>query len=46
MLGISAVNEISSSSPYPGLEEEWMESAESRKKMLHAVSSKIVEFFL
>ncbi len=46
MLGISDVNEIPSSSPFPGLEVEWMESAESRKKMLHSVSSKIVEKFI
>ncbi len=27
MLGTSDVNKIPSSSPFPGLEEEWMESA-------------------
>ncbi len=29
MLGISDVNEIPSSSPFPGLEVEWMESADA-----------------
>ena len=40
------LNEIPSCSLFPGLQDEWMESIESRKKMLHLVSAKIAEQYI
>ncbi len=46
MLGMVDLNEIPSCSLFPCLQDEWMESIESRKKMLHLVSAKIAEQYI
>ncbi len=46
MLGMVDLNEIPSCSLFPGLQDEWMESIESRKKVLHLVSAKIAEQYI